>query len=144
MTSLGSTNKRPLRETLTPLRGTRVVQPELRMVYEELGIKEEDLQPKPFEEFHDPDLPEDIQKLLYKRYEIKRKEKVNLVNKKMKERKQKLKIMTMSKILTSENKAKQHKGLNGVYDVSTSFQKQSHGTGPFKPHQQGKTVWKIA
>ena len=46
---------------------------ELKEVCEELGIKEEELQPKDPETFQEPRLPRDIAKLRYNRYEAKRK-----------------------------------------------------------------------
>ncbi len=60
---------------------------DLRPLCEELGIKEEELEPKPLEAFQAQGVPEDVQRLRFDRYEAKRKEKVRLLQQALRDRK---------------------------------------------------------
>lgn len=58
----------------------------MKMICEELGIDEKDLEAKTFESFKEPGLPSDMQKNRYEWYEAKRKEKLKQIKKVMQER----------------------------------------------------------
>ncbi|MDR3549728.1 MAG: hypothetical protein P4M11_15890 [Candidatus Pacebacteria bacterium] len=58
---------------MTPCIASNTFPPEFREVCDELGIKEEELQPHDQQWFADPRLSPDVVKLRFERYETKRK-----------------------------------------------------------------------